>query len=458
MMKRYRIFLFLLTSFTFSCTDGFLDEKPDKSLLVPATLADFQALMDNVDNPFNAAPGLNVPAADEFYMTDTRFAALTKMVQNIYLWQDDPYEGAAVGDWSTPYKIIFYCNVVLDGMKDLDPVANDPALWKTVRGTALFFRGTAYYLLAEQFCQPYDGEKAASLKGLPLRLSSGVNVIKGRASLEETYRQLLADLKEAEELLPEAVPASAWPSLPALYGMMARIFLSMEDYASAEAYASKYLEKHRALIDFNTLNPAATRPLPAVTTLGLNPEAVFYLPVLTYSTYHAMPTSFVDPALYRLYDANDLRKVCFFTDRGGGNYTFKGSYMGSVYLSAGPSTDEMYLIRAECLARRGEVPAAMTELNSLLSTRWKRNTFVPYTAANAEDALRQILEERRKELFARGLRWQDLRRLNKDPRFAVTLRKTIQGKTYELPPGDNRYVLPIPDDEIRGAGLEQNER
>ncbi len=71
----------------------------------------------------------------------------------------------------------------------------------------------------------------------------------------------------------------------------------------------------------------------------------------------------------------------------------------------------------------------------------------------------KILEERRKELpFTGQLRWEDLRRLNKDQRFAKILVRTIAGNEYQLLPNSKRYVFPIPDIEIELSGIPQNER
>lgn len=77
---------------------------------------------------------------------------------------------------------------------------------------------------------------------------------------------------------------------------------------------------------------------------------------------------------------------------------------------------------------------------------------------DATEVLRLVLNERRKELAFRGIRWSDLRRLNKDERFAVTLSRTLNGQTYQLSPNDKRYVIPIDEQEIRLSGIEQNER
>ena len=56
------------------------------------------------------------------------------------------------------------------------------------------------------------------------------------------------------------------------------------------------------------------------------------------------------------------------------------------------------------------------------------------------------------------MRWEDLRRLNKEPRFATTLQRVSKGTTYTLAPNDPKYTFPIPDIEITLSGIPQNPR
>ncbi len=122
--------------------------------------------------------------------------------------------------------------------------------------------------------------------------------------------------------------------------------------------------------------------------------------------------------------------------------------------------DELYLVRAESYARAGNATAAMADLNTLLRTRWQAGTYTDMVAASPDDALAKILPERRKELLFRNIRWADLKRLNKDTRFAVTLSRTVNGTTYTLPPNDLRYQVLLPEDAVTyGKGvLVQNPR
>ncbi|MBO9635898.1 MAG: RagB/SusD family nutrient uptake outer membrane protein, partial [Chitinophagaceae bacterium] len=120
----------------------------------------------------------------------------------------------------------------------------------------------------------------------------------------------------------------------------------------------------------------------------------------------------------------------------------------------------MYLTRAECYARKGELVLATKDINDLLRTRWKKigtvTTYVDQSFASADEALNVIIKERRKELIFRGIRWSDLRRLNKEDRFKQTLQRSIGGQTYTLEPNSYKYALPIPDYVIQQSSIPQN--
>src|SRR3546814_17453648 len=146
----------------------------------------------------------------------------------------------------------------------------------------------------------------------------------------------------------------------------------------------------------------------------------------------------------------------FFRKNEDGTMYFRGSYHQSSVPFSGLATDEVYLIRAECYARTGNVAAAMEDVNTLLEKRWKAGTFFPFSAQTAEEALSFILKERRKELVLRGLRWSGLRSLNKDASFSVTLTRKLNGETITLLPGALRYVFPIPDNIIKLTVIKQN--
>lgn len=442
---KYLIFIYLL-AFLSGCQDQFLDKKPQQSLLVPRAVSDYQALLDNSNSLMNVSPYLQLVADGDFRVTDAGLNNLAQTVRSSYLWSDEiPTQ---IADWDLPYKQVFTSNVVLDGLRGLGDQAESQA-YKNLKGSALFFRGLAFYNLSQQFAAPYDPMTAAELPGIPLPVSSDINLLMPRAPLASVYNQITTDLLAAEPLLDQVPQYLSRPGKPAVSALLARIYLSMGDYVLAGKYAAAALGYKNTLLDYNTLSTTGTISFP-VTLNTPNPEVIFYL--RSNNTFLNNQAVFVDSALYSLYDPSDLRKKVFFTDQ----LQFKGSYTGTIYAFEGLSTDELYLIRAECLARTGQLSQAMKTLNTLLQTRWVKSRFEPFTADTEDQALAIILQERRKQLVGRGTRWSDLRRLNTDSRFAQTLKRTVSAKTYSLAPADKRYLFRIPLDEISTHSLGQN--
>lgn len=447
--------------FSNSCKkqDNFLDAKPNQALNVPATLADLQRLLQN-EEVFNSQPdpGLGQIASDDFLVQDEVLPDLSSAERNSYLWSKEIFDASVAQsvDWNLPYQMVYYANVVLDALPGIKVTDNEKASYEQVKATALFYRAWAFYGLVQTFAMPYDKDRAASLPGIPLRLSADLNSRPGRASIADCYAQVLSDLKAARPALPEKASTPVKPSQVAVNALLARIYLAMGDYPDALTYANACLAKFSTLTDYNTLNSPGTTNIDQ----GFLSEDIYHSCLIGYSVYSIRRDMYIDPVFYNSYDPNDLRKSKFFKilDKLPQFPRFVGSYdyMGQKY--DGLAADEIYLIKAECRARAGDRDGAMDVLNTLLKARWKTGTFVAYTAANADDALLLVLKERKKELLLRGLGWTDLRRLNREPKFAVTLRRTVGGVTYTLPPNDPRYAFPIPDIEIKLGGLTQNPR
>jgi len=449
------LMLLILACTASSCRKEYLEKKPDKALLIPTKLEDFQYLLDN--QLFNKYPALNQIASDDLQNTGTLNDLAAPYERTTYIWQADMYGGPfVILDWEGPYQQVFYANIILDGLAKFKATALQEAEYKRIQGSALFFRASALFLLAQNFTKPYDAATASIDPGVPVSLVSDVNQRPGRGTLAGLYEQIIHDLEESSGLLPDVSFYKSLPSRHAAMGMLARVYLSMQEYAKAGVYAKACLDIKSALIDYNTLNATAVNPLPQALT-DKNAEGIFYATLNSFSYFNSALTT-VDPQLYQLYATNDLRKTVYFSNKGGGLINFKGSYNGNRDLFGGIATDEVYLIRAECLARAGNSTEALSVLNSLLIKRWKSGTFVPLVASNPDETLKLILTERRKELICRGLRWSDLRRLNMDPKFAVSLSRVNNGITYTLEPNSPRYVFPIPENEIQGSGIEQNLR
>lgn len=441
-----------------SCKQEWLEAKPNKALVVPTTITDYQALLDNTGGTGGLninQPSMAMVGDGDYFVSDATFNALrTSAEKGAYTWAptDSFYGGSVSGEWRNTYAQVLQANIVLDGISKLAIDPQNQTNFNNVRGSALFFRAFYFFNLSQQFCKVYDDVNSENDLGLPLRVSSNVNIQVNRASVRETYDQIINDVSQAIPLLPVNPLYPTRPSKPAAYGLLARIYLSQGKYKTAMLYADSCLQLQSSLMDYNQLNLTLASPI-----LRFNAEVIFHSQLTGFLSANP-PNLIVDPTLFASYSANDLRKNVFYLNSSGVN-TLRTSYAGNSFLLfGGIATDEIYLIRAECYAREGNISSAMNDLNFLLRNRWRTGTYVNQTAASGDVALAIILNERRKELSFRNLRWTDLRRLNKEVRFQITLTRTVNGQTYTLPPNASRYVLPIDDQEILLGGLQQNPR
>lgn len=445
------LLLIIIISGLSSCKK-YLDVKPDKKQVIPATLEDCQALLSHVSILGGAYLGSGEISADDYTLTLPVWNALQPYEKELYVWQFNA--NVIFSDWFNPYQNVLVANQVLETLQNISPTATEQPQWNRIKGSALLLRGMTFYSLAQVFAKPYDASTAASDLGIPLRLSPSLSEKSDRGTLQETYNGIIQDLTESAELLPGDIPNSpatrsiAMPVKAAAFAALARTYLTMGEYPKAFANADASLKQYDLLMDYSALNAALSFPID-----NYNIEVLYNL----YANGNVpLFRGRVNKSLYDSYATGDFRKSVCFRNREVGTYTFKGTYSsGQVF--CGLATDEVFLIRAECLARAGNTVMALADLNTLVKTRWN-DTFEPYTATNADKALDLVLKERRKELPFRGLRWTDLRRLNKEGRLTGTLTRELDGKIYTLPPNDPRYTLLIPREVLQREAFPQNPR
>lgn len=435
-----------------SCMHEWLDTKPDRQLVVPTDIEDFQAIMDNsVYMNYITTPSLLEISADDFFVTSEQWNSQSKThSKNAYIWKKDIFEGNGDNSWNTPYRRIYYANVALEGVDRIDKTAENTDEWNNVKGSALFFRAISYSHLVELFTRPYNEDIADVALGLPLKMESDIDISPRRSTLRETYELIVNDLKKAALLLPIEPFIKTRPSRTATYGLLARVYLQMGNFSSALNYADSCIRYSDGLLNFEDLDSKISYPFPKY-----NDEVIFHESMIAESML--MTVANIDSVLYSSYNEGDLRKTLFFGDNGE-TVSFRGSYDGDRFLFTGLSVNEMFLIKAECAARLGNTDMAIQTLERLLQSRYVDSAFKLETGLQGLPLLKLILLERRKELVFRGLRWGDLRRLNQAEETQTRLTRVINGNVYRLEPNDKRYTLPIPDDVIQISGIVQNER
>lgn len=458
-MKRYLTLLIVLFHVACNKTD-FLDDKPRSSLIVPKTLDDFTKLLDNFNIINLSGNTLAEISSDDYYLPDLKTweGIYVAEERNAYVWKADLYEGVEqIRDWEDPYKQILYANIILEGLEKNTEKDQSRAAW--LKGWALFVRGFALFNLTQQFAMPYDQSHSDQILGVPMRLESDVTIKAVRASLKENMDQVLSDLKQAESLLPDKSPGldRNRPYKSAANALLARVYLAIGSYQEALNYSTKSLGFYDKLMDFSLLSSTATTPI-----VQYNDEVIYscYPSAVSspiFGTYRSATTTLIDSGLYSTYHDDDFRKSVFFTiSTIYKKPMYKGTYTGTTRPFTGLATDEQYLIKAEFQIRTGDFEAGIATLNKLLLKRYKTG-YKPVAAESRDIALVILKTERRKELVFRGLRWQDIRRYNREG-DKITLTRKIGDWEYRLEPGSPLYALPIPDNEIRINGMQQNIR
>ncbi|CAH0266796.1 MULTISPECIES: RagB/SusD family nutrient uptake outer membrane protein [unclassified Pedobacter] len=433
--------------------EKFLSVKSDAKLLIPKTIPDLQGMLDDV-TLMNIArtPSYGEASSDDVYYPPSQIDGGSEIARNVYSWKKFDYQYP--NEWATAYLPIYNSNFCLEGISAIERLGTNAAGWDNVKGSALFFRSFYFFLLTTQFGLGYGNGTSDQDLGIVLRLSSDFNVPSKRSTVKECLLQALSDAKGAAELLPNDPLVKFRPSKAAAYAQLARIYLYMHDYTNALYYADQCLRIKATLMDYNGDSDVVGLDL-AIPFKRFNKETIFHAEMFAGFSVHIPVNAKIDPLLYSSYEPDDLRKRAFFRANTGFQQ-FKGSYAGTANLFSGIAVDEIYLIRAECRARLGDMDGGMDDLNALLIKRWKNTViYIPRTAQGQNDAISQILMERRKELLMRGLRWSDIKRYNKEG-AGIRLRRVLTGITFYLEPNAPFYALPLPNDIIEIAELKQN--
>jgi hypothetical protein len=460
MKKNIIFYVFLVIGsiiFIIGCKKDFLDKKSATNLNVPTTLYDLQLLLDNTDDLYKS-PALGELSSDDYYLTSNTWTnQALPYFANCYVWAKDIFAGNGdIKDWNLPYSQVLYANIVLQQLAKIDRNNSNAQTFDNLKANALFLRAWAFFHLAQIFSLPFDHNTATSDQGIALRLTADVNVPTTRASVKATYDQILSDLSQSRSLItnPTSILNQNRASKASIFGLFSRVYLTMREYQSAGLYADSALKLHSKLINYNNVDSNARTPF----SLS-NDETIFQNTLVP-----ADPLSFIlnsqgysiDTSLYKLYDKNDLRRTIYFKKNGVFINKRRG-YSGQTALSNGIATDELYLTRAEWYARSSRYNQALADINTLMMNRWLSGTYIPVSNIQGSELLKFIITERRKELVFRGLRWLDIRRLNKEG-YNIILTRNLDGKIYTLPPNDIRYAMPIPPDVITQSGIKQNDR
>lgn len=411
--------------------------------------------------------------------------------------------------WNGAYANLFVFNTILENAdKVIQTTAQENAM---VKGEALFGRAYFHFCALLMYCQHNE-----TAPGIGYKTDTKPNSIPARETVKYTMDKIDADIVAAEAALKTAgrtqfeIKRNFRITLPTLYALKARVELYKGNYQTALAAANDALAGYSELYDFRKdplyvlttpkkidlldeqgNKTGATLPYYQMTQLmargreAISQNTELYLPHATgeFIANRSLPIS---KGLYDMFDReHDERWIRFYNNnylianeigKNGFSYADQKNiepWQYHTYLRfvnspgdseklyvMGLSTPEMFLIKAECLARGGENDQAKAILQKIRSIR-----FTTMEAANKiGGSVQDVLDERRRELTS-VFRWYDIKRLNakeganikiSKKRYTILNDKTSPVIDVLVEPNSPRYAIPISPAQLQLMGWEQN--
>lgn len=343
-----------------------------------------------------------------------------------------------VSAYQTIYSAINTANHIIAKIATV----NDPLLPEAEKSKIL---GEAYFIRALGY---FDLGRGWGGIQLQLQPTESLDALKGirRSTLDQTYDQVLADLIEAEQLLPEDNSTRNRAQKSVARALRARLHLYRRQWADAESYATQVIDntKYQLVKPFNQF---FAEPF-------LSTESVFELSfsVNDRNSYWNLwyPSSF--GGQYTLKPSDRAVEWLNNPAIGGARHALiagsgTGVY-GVLYNTTSSSVDpayviriaELYLIRAEARAHLNNLEGALADLNTIRA----RADADDLTSDDQAEILLAIEQERAVEFAFEAHRWFDL------------VRTERAGDVLGLA-NRNFWLFPIPlSDILSDPDVEQN--
>ena len=458
MKKIYKNILGLLTlGLVFTSCDNYLDEVP-KGSKVPTTLADFEAFIrdEYTNQSVDVTQALNL--LNDKYVTIASISS-DRFVRANYMWDEEAnrivLNQADEGTFYRSYAGISTFNLIIENALTATEATEEQK--RTVWAEAKILRAMNYFNLANFYADTYEASTAATKLSVPLITSASINAPSKQVSIQEIYDFILTDVKDALPYLPKISQTALHPNLGGGYAFYARVYLQMNNYTEALKYADLALAENNKLYNwvqnYNTYKAIIIDPNSDTTT----PSPMGYNYVENYSYRHGSNTNLgtensIPVERAARFEAGDARFLSRWKLRTVGADTYYRRILSGNFNYGGMTTVEVYLIKAECLARVGQITQALDVLNTVRKTRILPEVYQDIATSDQATALNAIFKTKNNELILTIVPFADARRLNAEGVYKVSFTKVDAGTTYTLSSESHLWTMPFPQGATNNPG------
>lgn len=470
-MKKIAFFLSAIFAFATIFTSCDVARLPEGTPL-QEPFQDIKMAKQNRDAVYALLIGVESPDNLNSADIQTDLYHLTQLDNNslkgLYTWQEQSVlDHADINSYyASYYQTLMQANYFIMRAEELIASAEykttdeEKTLLKQYIGEIKIMRALAHWRLIQRFSKPWDGTTDNDEQS-GIILMTQYDPLKGakskKATRAEVYQSMIEDLDYAIANIPADANMDVKPAIyltrDFAYAVKARVCLTKHDWQGAVDACDAFINKYAINVDGDATSK--TKSLTSIWQTEDSPEILVRLRATAqdgavtssllagrhmegyknskdykdktraWFVYY-MPSLVLEKWVVDLYSANDIRKDVyvgtkgFYRDDFGLNFNTLTKYIGNLSLNTDAkvfqfkfgvhlfNVAEAYLIKAEALAELGRTADAAETIVKLEKSRLTSGYPDPLDFGTKDEVMKEIRNERVRELVGEGFRTNDL--------------------------------------------------
>lgn len=467
-MKLTRIFGLgiLASTMLASCNEDLLDKKPPQEILIDQAIqneGDLRVALNGMYEQLSSPDsfGADMTVFGEL-ISDNAFVSQTNDGYFVTT-QQMAWSGDNAGDFAMInelYDVVAMANMVINEGAKLEQTD----VVKNTIGEAHIGRALAFFSVLNFYsANPTSGKYQEY--GIPIYTGDyDPNGLYPRATVAESYNQIIADLESGLNLMSNQVPSSkAFFSPTVANFLMSKVYLTRGgagDNQLAIDYANRVLDNSPSVYSLIETGDLVNYFISQDVNITEHADETIWE-----IEYTALSNPGVNAALGAFFAYNGSHKSILFRKSFFDSFNSSDVRLGLFRTTSVPTSDdplgvwtlkhlrsnseanfaqntrvyrmtEALFVKWEAMAKSGQGDAALVELNAFATSRGG----VTYSG----DALTAVLDEKRKEFFGEGHRYYDLKRNN----LPINKNTNCFGTSCNVPANDRLFVIPMSRGEM----------